>query len=141
MRRLLVIALLASAGPAFAQGAAPANKPTAYETYRSRTVTVYGNDACPKPLDPEEIVVCARRPEEERYRFKQLDDDFGARVEEGGTDRTLGAMDASNAGGPGSCSTVGPNGSAGCSLKFVAREKKVRKREEAIINEKPPEQR
>lgn len=139
MRPLLFTVMLAFAVPAAAQDGAPANKPTAYETYRSRTVTVYGNDACPKPLDPEEIVVCARRPEEERYRFKQLESDFGERLEQGGSDRVLGAMDAGNAGGPGSCSTVGPNGSAGCSMKFIAREKKIRKREEAIIDEQPPE--
>ena len=139
MRPLLFMALLVSALPVTAQTSGTANKPTAYETYRSRTVTVFGNDACPKPLDPDEIVVCARRPEEERYRLKQLTDDPGARLEQGGSDRTLGAMDVANAGGPGSCSTVGPNGSAGCSIKFIAREKKIRKREEAIIDEKPPE--
>lgn len=139
MRPLLYIAMLASALPVAAQINAPANKPTAYETYRSRTVTVFGNDACPKPTDPDEIVVCARRPEEERYRLKQLTDDPGARLEQGGSDRMLGAMDVANSGGPGSCSSVGPNGSAGCSIKFIAREKKIRKREEAIIDEKPPE--
>ncbi len=139
MRPLLFMALLASALPVTAQIGAPASKPTAYETYRSRTVTVFGNDVCPKPTDPDEIVVCARRPEEERYRLKQLTDDPGARLEQGGADRTLGAMDVGNAGGPGSCSTVGPSGTAGCSAKFIAREKKIRKREEAIIDEQPPE--
>ncbi|MFN3593030.1 MAG: hypothetical protein ACK4TG_12710, partial [Thermaurantiacus sp.] len=36
-------------------------------TYRTRTVLVYGDDPCPKSENPDEIIVCARRPEEERY--------------------------------------------------------------------------
>ncbi len=139
MRRLIMAALLASSLPVAAQIGAPVNKPSAMEVYRTRTVTVYGNDACPKPNDPDEIVVCARRPEEERYRLKNPENDPGARTEQGGSDRTLGAMDASNAGGTGSCSTVGPGGSAGCAAKMIARERKIRKREEAIIDEQPPE--
>ena len=138
MRRLVTLLLLAAAIPATAQTGA-VNRPSAYETYRTRTVTVYGNDACPKPNDPDEIVVCARRPEDERYRLKNPEAEPGARLEQGGQDRTLGAMDLSNAGGSGSCTSVGPGGSAGCAQKWIARERAQRKLEDKARNEAPPE--
>jgi hypothetical protein len=35
---------------------------------RETNLVVYGEDPCPEPADEQEIVVCARRPEQERYR-------------------------------------------------------------------------
>ena len=35
---------------------------------RTVTTTVYGNDPCPKPRG-DEIIVCGREPEGERYRI------------------------------------------------------------------------
>ncbi len=132
MRTALGLALLLTAltPPAFAQDAtAPvANTespdPTTVaivENYRRRMVTVYGNDPCPAASSPDEIVVCARRPEEERFRLRRLDVpdgvpvEQGARiVEQGGTARTLGTDDVRIAGGTGSCTPIGPGGLTGC---------------------------
>ena len=106
-------AALLAAGPAAAQDAA--DRPSAMETYRQRTVVVYGNDPCPAAQSPDEIVVCARRPEEERYRLRTVEPEPGDRVvEQGGTARLLGGDDVRLAGGTGSCTTVGPGGVAGC---------------------------
>jgi hypothetical protein len=123
----LVLLLAAGAAPALAQDAgdppaAPAAETasTAIENYRRVTVTVYGNDPCPVAQSPDEIVVCARRPEEERYRLRTLTPppgvpvEQGARIEQGGVGRTLGTDDVRLAGGTGTCTTVGPGGLTGC---------------------------
>ncbi|RYY39465.1 MAG: hypothetical protein EOP59_12505, partial [Sphingomonadales bacterium] len=41
---------------------------TAAPPERITTLVVYGADPCPKGSDPNEITVCARQPEGERYR-------------------------------------------------------------------------
>jgi hypothetical protein len=118
----IALTLAALPLPAAAQdAAAPAPEAGtaagAVETYRKRTtVVVYGNDPCPAAQSPDEIVVCARRPEEERYRIGRADRVPGERPAElGGTARTLGTDDVRLAGGTGSCSPVGPGGVHGCS--------------------------
>lgn len=126
MRTALSLALLLSVTslPALAQEAggpvgADQSEMTVIENYRRVTVTVYGEDPCPAAQSPDEIVVCARRPEEERFRLRTLDAPDGVpvaqeRIEQGGVGRTLGTDDVRLAGGSGTCTTVGPNGLAGC---------------------------
>jgi hypothetical protein len=104
----LVPAMLAVAGPAMAQDG----------SYRSRTVLVFGDDPCPKSSNPDEIIVCARRPEEERYRIpKNLRDEERAAIAR--RDDVASARSALVSGrdagtGTGSCSTVGASGITGC---------------------------
>jgi hypothetical protein len=88
-------------------------------TYRSRTVLVYGDDPCPTSENPDEIIVCARRPEDERYRIPKVlrdveraetiapEDNVAAR-------RAALASGRTAATGTGSCSAVGPGGASGC---------------------------
>lgn len=127
---LIALTLAALPWPAMAQEAAAPNPAapntapaaqestsatTAVENYRRRiNVVVYGNDPCPEAQSPDEIVVCARRPEEERYRLRTVEPTPGVRTEQGGVNRTLGTDDVRLAGGSGTCTTVGPNGLAGC---------------------------
>ena len=63
-----------------ASAAAGAQEPDLPE--RASTLVVYGEDPCPKAQDEEEIVVCARRPETERYRipkeFRKNKDERGS---------------------------------------------------------------
>jgi len=92
---------------------------TVLENYRRVTVTVYGEDPCPAAQSPDEIVVCARRPETERFRLGTLNAPDGVpvvegRIEQGGVGRTLGTDDVRLAGGTGSCTPVGPGGLTGC---------------------------
>ena len=94
--------------------AGPTSASTAIDNYRRTTVVVYGDEACPAAQNPDEIVVCARRPEEERYRLKTVEPVRGERTEQGGVGRTLGTDDVRLAGGTGSCTTVGPGGLTGC---------------------------
>lgn len=102
-------AALAFAAPAFAQDG----------SYRSRTVLVFGDDACPKASNPDEIIVCARRPEEERYRIpKALREEERAaaiaRQDQVGANRAALASGQASATGIGSCSAAGAGGFTGC---------------------------
>jgi hypothetical protein len=87
--------------------------------YRSRTVLVFGDDPCPKSENPDEIIVCARRPEEERFRIpKDLRDAERAatisRADNVGAQRAELASGRPSATGIGSCSAVGAGGIIGC---------------------------
>jgi hypothetical protein len=118
MRRLILPLLIAAmASPVAAQAI---SKPDPIETYKRKVVTVYGNDDCPVSSDPEEVVVCARRPEEERFRLRDLGqpDPEDRLPPPAQTERTGGVNDRETAGMPGSCTTIGLNGAAGCMPKI-----------------------
>lgn len=100
--------------------ATPATAQAERGQYRTRTVMVFGDDPCPKSTNPDEIIVCARRPEEDRYRIpKQIrdqereekiarEDDVSARRADLSSRRNSGAS------GIGSCSAAGGGGATGC---------------------------
>jgi hypothetical protein len=113
-RHLILTALLAAAplSPALAQDA-EADPPG-----RENRIEVYGDDPCPQSRG-DETVVCARRPEEERYRIpaplrrssRLPEQAWGARVE------TLDEISRSTR--PGSCSVVGSYGQSGCAQQMI----------------------
>ncbi|MEI6485431.1 MAG: hypothetical protein WCO11_04110 [Sphingomonadales bacterium] len=132
---LLTLTLVLAAAPAAAQPA-PANPTTAPpkpsmlkpqdlpdgdgSQPRQRLVTVFGNEACPKPRSSDEVVVCARLPESEVYRIperlRKPDDRRSVLTQ----NRALLLGDGSpQSGGVGSCSASGPGGFIGCSRKQV----------------------
>ena len=97
---------------AFAPSSAVAAPPE-----RESTVIVYGDDPCPRG-EGEEVVVCARRPESERYRVprpirerQRTEVAWGARVES--------LDEASRTMRPGSCSVVGSFGMTGCTQEMI----------------------
>ena len=83
---------------------------------RQKVVTVFGTDQCPKSTDPDEIVVCVRRPAEERYRIPPAvrNDVKPPTAIEGNRKILLGDAAGGAGGGIGSCSAVGPGGGIGC---------------------------
>ncbi len=106
---LLALLPVAMAAPALAQDG----------SYRSRTVVVFGTDACPKATNPDEIIVCARRPEEERYRIPRdiREQDKAAavaRADDVAANRAALASGRNSATGVGSCSAAGAGGWSGC---------------------------
>lgn len=90
---------------------AKAEDPPSKET----SVTVYGDDPCPKTTS-DEIVICARRPEHERYRipkeFRKKKED--APSERSWADRLRSMDDVTAFSRPNSCSVVGSYGQSGC---------------------------
>ncbi|MEA3000124.1 MAG: hypothetical protein QOK17_1957 [Sphingomonadales bacterium] len=104
MKRLLVPALLLLSAVA----------PEAGPPQRSASAVVYGSDPCPKPKD-DEVVVCARKPERERYRIpKELRHEGEALSEQAWGARNEALEEANRATMPGGCSTVGTYGQTGC---------------------------
>lgn len=88
---------------------------------REQRVTVYGDDPCPVASNAEEIVVCGRLPEEERYRIPRSLRDRGER-RPGGTSwaaRVEDLEEAQRDTRPNSCSVVGTGGQGGCSAALA----------------------
>jgi hypothetical protein len=80
---------------------------------RVRQVVVYGREPCPRGKG-DEVVICARRPEAERYRIpRNLRD---ATAERRGQSWAARARSLEYVGRTGiqSCSPVGPGGFTGC---------------------------
>ncbi len=110
----LSIAALAAASPAISQdtsGPQPGDE-------KINQLIIYGNDACPQS-NGDEIVVCARLAEADRYRIpKKLRDVENKPVKEAWTNRVL-AYESIAATGTMSCSAVGAGGFTGCGLKNI----------------------
>jgi hypothetical protein len=119
----LVLPMLAVPQPALAQ--------------RVNEIVVYGTDPCPRSTD-DEVVVCARKPEAERYRIPE-------RLREGGSlqsrqawaNRAI-AFETYGKTGINSCSPVGPAGFTGCSQQLINQAFKER-REETQASTAPEE--
>jgi hypothetical protein len=110
IRTILLASLIALAPPGLAQEPPPE---------RTTSIVVYGDDPCPKASE-EEIVVCARRPENDRYRIpKSLRNAGDPPSEVSWGARTELLEDAARTNLPGSCSVVGSYGQSGCQRQFV----------------------
>jgi len=112
-----ILGALVGALVAMPVSAAPADK--SGET-RISTLLVYGNDPCPRSTE-DEVVVCARQPESERYRIpKQLRGRKYNAARDGSWAGTARMLEYVNSRGlPGSCSFNGTAGQTGCFRKFL----------------------
>lgn len=110
----LAAALLASA-PAPAQetsaAAGPANEP------KINQLIIYGEDRC-KDSTEEEIVVCVRLPESERYRIPENLRELDRPQSQAWANRAAELTYVGRT-GTGSCSTVGPGGYLGCLTEII----------------------
>ena len=102
---------------------------------RVSEIIVYGNDPCPRSTD-DEIVVCARKPESERFRIPE-------KLRQGGSlqSRQAWAVRAKNfetVGRTGimSCSPVGPAGYTGCADQLI--KQAFEERREQVEGESTP---
>lgn len=110
---IAALALMAASAPALAQQATAPTAVTDPANEKVNLVIVYGDDACPQSQGSE-IVVCARKGEEERYRIpeplrgdpnKPSNQAWGERVR---------SMEYIGRSGTESCSPVGGGGATGC---------------------------
>jgi hypothetical protein len=116
-KTLFAAALFLAAVPAAAQEETGAPQTELAE--RTSTSIVYGDEACPKAQE-DEIVVCARRPERDRYRIpKELRNKGDPPSETSWGARNELLEEAARANLPGSCSVVGSYGQSGCQRQFV----------------------
>lgn len=106
---MITMGLAGPAVPAFAQARA------------SGEVTVYGNDPCPRYGN--EIPVCHRLPEEQRYRIPRKYRPSGTRQQMDSWANRAKEMQYVGQTGTMSCSPVGPGGYTGCLSQEIARAK------------------
>ncbi|HLL29727.1 MAG TPA: hypothetical protein VK403_01905 [Allosphingosinicella sp.] len=112
-----IAALAAASAAAVALLPAPADA----QEERVRRLVVYGSDPCPRSTDPGEVVVCARRPDKERYRIPRELRDAGTRDDPESMSWAARAESLEYVGRTGieSCSTVGSAGVSGCWNEMV----------------------
>ena len=99
-------------------------------------LVIFGDDKCPTNSDGEEIVVCQRLDEAERFRIPpNLRAPTGRpQANESWALRSQAALEAGQT-GTGSCSTVGPGGQTGCFVRQATRARaEARARQEAQTN-------
>ncbi len=83
-------------------------------------VTVFGNEPCPRGRDGE-IIICGRRPSQERYRIPEALRDDAAADDPESLSWAARAQSFEYIGRTGiqSCSPVGPGGSTGCLAELI----------------------
>ncbi|HLZ78779.1 MAG TPA: hypothetical protein VKQ09_05515 [Sphingomonas sp.] len=134
----MALPLAARAEPPAANAAATANPIATADASETKTINivVYGNDACPTGKG-DEIVVCAREPESERYRIPKRFRGKKVQAAPGNSwnNKVRSTEDASRmaAGLPDTCSAVGSGGQTGCFQHFQtqARLQRQQQKEEA----------
>lgn len=121
---LIGLAFAAMAVPIAAHAKPPTAQPIEGIPDGSKTISiiVYGNDTCP-PGKGDEIVVCARQPESERYRipkrFRDKKQDTAPNNSWANKNRSLDDASRTAAGIPDTCSSVGTGGQSGCYSHFL----------------------
>lgn len=125
----LVAAILLSGGTAIARPKRQEIPIDVDPPEKMSTLIVFGNDPCPKS-DGDEIVVCARQPESERYRLPKQ---FRGKRPVAAADteswsNTVSALEyVGKAGTPNSCSPVGSGGQTGCYDQFLRQAREERR--------------
>ncbi len=119
----LALPMLAAPEPALAQ--------------RVNEIIVYGTDPCPRSTD-DEVVVCARKPESERFRIPEnLRQGGSLQSRQAWANRAI-AFETYGKTGINSCAPVGPAGFTGCSQQLINQAFKERREEVTGIT--PPEE-
>jgi len=117
MTRLLlsaaVAALSLAAAPAYAQDGAMVDP----SGEKVNQLIVYGDDPCPGSGSGE-ITVCARKPEEERYRIPEPLRGFDSPKSDAWANKVQ-AYETVGKFGTHSCSPVGPGGTLGCTQQLI----------------------
>ncbi|WP_019830974.1 hypothetical protein [Sphingomonas sp. PR090111-T3T-6A] len=115
MRRLLSLSLIATAS----LGLSVLEPLPALAQQQDRFIIIYGNDRCPSSAG-QEIVVCVRQPETERYRIpKELRDNEISPTNMSWAQRAK-SVEFVGKSGTQSCSNEGSGGWTGCMQKMFA---------------------
>ena len=132
------LAVIAAAGTGLIAGLAALPQPgLAQAGSRVSEIIVYGSDPCPRSTD-DEVVVCARKPESERYRIPERFRSSGPRQTREAWANKARAFETVGATGINSCSPVGPSGFTGCLNQVIDRARA--ENEEAATADAPPEE-
>ena len=113
----LFLSVAATAGLAIGLAALPAAPALAQKTKISE-IEVYGTDPCPRSTD-DEVVVCARKPEGDRYRIPKNLRQGGSLQSRTSWAARARAFETVGPTGLNTCSPVGPGGYIGCSQQVI----------------------
>jgi len=128
---------LAAMGLALAAPAMLAPQPALAQNSRVNEIIVYGTDPCPRSTD-DEVVVCARKPEAERYRIPERFRPGGSlQARQSWAQRAI-AFETYGKTGINSCSPVGPAGYTGCAQQLI--NQAFKERQEEAEGNTPPEE-
>jgi len=111
----LSTAAIALTGAALAL--APAALP-AQSGSRIAEIEVFGNDPCPRSTD-DQLVVCARKPESERYRIPEKMRGVSSYQSRQSWANKAQQFETVGRTGINSCSPVGPGGWTGCTQQLI----------------------
>ena len=124
MMSKLTLSLVGTA--AIAAGTAALPTPALAQQDAISEVIVYGTDPCPRSSN-NEVVVCARKPEAERFRIPEKLRTGGPRQERQAWANRAKALETVGSTGTFSCSPVGPGGFTGCLTQVINQAKRERK--------------
>lgn len=88
------------------------------EDVKVNQLIVYGDDPCPQSTD-EQINICARLPDAERFRIPPDLRDDPANPERESWSRKVERLEMAGKTGIASCSPVGPGAGAGCLTQLI----------------------
>ena len=128
--------MLGAAAIGLAGLALPAAPALAQQT-RVSGIIVYGTDPCPRSTD-DEIVVCARKPESERFRIPEALRQGGSLQSRQAWAARAKQFETVGRTGINSCSPVGPGGWTGCTEQLI--NQAFNDREEQVKSDSAPQQ-
>ncbi|UYY78357.1 hypothetical protein [Sphingomonas sp. R1] len=115
-RLMIATALLAAPALAQTQDQAAADGPPK----RVRSILLYGEESCPKPANPDEIVVCSSAGDSPYRIPKRFRDQPKQDAPSTSWTRRMEVVEEVNSRGmPNSCSAVGTGGQTGCTRKML----------------------
>ena len=122
------ISFMIAGAAVLVSGLAALETPAAAQASVSEII-VFGTDPCPRSTD-DQVVVCARKPESERYRIPEVLRSTGSVQAREAWANKAKVLETVGATGTNSCSPVGPGGFTGC-LTRVIREAREERRQQA----------
>jgi hypothetical protein len=116
-------------------GLALPSAPALAQNTKVSEIIVYGTDPCPRSTD-DEIVVCARKPETERYRIPEALRQGGSLQSRQAWAARAKQFETVGRTGINSCSPVGPGGWTGCTEQVI--NQAFNDREEQVKSDSAP---
>jgi hypothetical protein len=116
-------------------GLAVPSAPALAQNTKVSEIIVYGTDPCPRSTD-DEIVVCARKPETERFRIPEALRQGGSLQSRQAWAARAKQFETVGRTGVNSCSPVGPGGWTGCTEQVI--NQAFNDREEQVKSESAP---
>ena len=115
-----------AAGAAAVAGFALLPAPAVAQQSPVAEIIVYGSDPCPRSTD-DQVVVCARRPEADRYRIPEKFRPGGTFQERQSWANRARSLETVGNTGTFSCSPVGPGGYTGCLTQVINQARRERR--------------